>query len=128
LDDLLKHVEFEIENEKQFDDISRPFREVTYRIHTQHPPTRDEYITAESLYRADLKLAIDSFCPVYTTSKILSLNTLADAVSCTQDLRRLVLAYQKADELTQKAEVYIARAHAIVEAQIDRAIDNALGK
>lgn len=128
LGDLLKRVEFEIENEKEYDELSKDFREVTYKINTKHPPTHAEYNTAQSLYKDRLKLALNSFRPVYTTDKILSLNTLADSVSCKQDLRSLVLAYQKADEVTQKAELYIARAHTIVETQIDIAIDKALGK
>lgn len=128
LDDLLKRVEFELENEMEYDDISEPYRHMTYRIHTKNQPTREEYDKAESLYKARLKKALDSFRPAYTTSKIISLHMLADSLSCASNLRSLVLAYKNADEATQKAELYISRAQAIVDAQIDLAIDRALGK
>lgn len=128
LDDLLKHVEFQIKNEKQYDDISKIFREATYRIQSKHPPTREEYMEAESCYKANLKMALDSFRPTHTISRILSLDRLAESISCTSNLRGLVLAYQKADVITQEAEFYIGEAHAIVEDQCQRAIDHARGK
>ena len=128
LDGLLKHVQFEHDNQEQLDAISKVYRETTYKILTDHPPTKDEYVKAEAEYKARRMKEFDAFRPALTGKKILSLHKLSDSVSQTSNLERLIFAYRAADDLVQKAERYFSMAQSEFNWAVQSAIDASRGK
>lgn len=128
LDDLLKHVQFEYDNQERLDAISKPFREATYKIVTGQPPTKEEYVKAESEYKARRTRELDAFRPAFTSKTILSLHKLSDSVSRASNLEGLIFAYKGADDLVKKAEIYFNMAHFEFEWAVECAINARLGK
>lgn len=128
LDRLLKYVQFEHDNQEKLDAISKVFRETTYKILTEQPPTKEEYVKAEADYKAQRTKEFDAFRPAFTSRTIFSLHKLNDSVSQASNLERLILSYKAADDLMQKAESYFSMAQSEFEWTVEREIDARRGK
>ena len=128
LDGLLKHVQFEHDNQEKLDAFSIQFRETTYKIHTDQPPTKEEYVKAESDYKARRTKEFDAFCPAFTSKTILSLHKLTDSFSQASNLERLILTYKDADDTMHKAESYLSLARIEFDGAVQSAIDAGRGK
>lgn len=128
LDGLLKHVQFEHDNQESLDALSKQFRETTYKILTDQPPTKEEYVKAESACKARCTKEFDAFRPAFTSKTILSLHKLADSFSQASNLERLIFAYKDADDTMHKAESYLSMARTEFDGAVQRAIDAGRGK
>ena len=128
LDGLLKHVQFEHDNQEKLDALSKQFRETTYKILTDQPPTKEEYVKAESDYKARRTKEFDAFRPAFTSKTILSLYKLADSFSHASNLERLIFSYRDADDTMHKAESYLSMARTEFDGAVQGAIDAGRGK
>ena len=128
VDGLLKHVQFEHDNQEQLDALSKQFRETTYKIHTDQPPTKEEYVNAESDYKARHTKEFNAFRPIFASKTILSLHKLADSFSQASNLERLIFAYKDADDTMHKAESYLSMARTEFDGAVERATDEGRGK
>ena len=123
LDGLLKHVQFEHDNQERLDALSKVFRETTYKVHTDQPQTKEEYVKAESDYKARRTKEFDAFHPTFTSKSILSLHQLTDSESQASNLETLIFAYKAADDLMQKAESYFSMARSEFDWAVESAIN-----
>lgn len=123
VDDLFKHVQFEYEKKEKLNELSLKFRETTYKIHTDSPPTKEEYFKAESDYQALRKKEFDFFRPTYTIDAILALSKLSNPLFQASDLRELLIAYKDADDAILKVEHYFDMAHEEFDKAVEMEID-----
>lgn len=128
LDRLLKHVQFEHDNQERLDALSKDFRETTYKILTDQPPTKEEYVKAESDYKARRMREFDAFRPAFTSKTILSLHKLTDSFSQASNLQKLIFTYKEVDDTMQQAESYLSMARSEFEGAVQSAIDEGRGK
>jgi len=131
MNEMLKQYEFwehNILNPGIFDDLSKGFREVIYRIQEHKKPSKTEYLNAEHEYKEKLANELKKYSPTVSMHKIREMKKYPEKISKINSMSSLLVEYEMADKYFQLVERCMEKAFADWDSYIQMQVDIARGK
>lgn len=131
MNEILKNYEFwgqNILNPEIFDDLSKEYREIIYRIQTPKKPSKREYLGAEGNYKKKLSNELKKYSATVTVHKIKEMEKYPERISGIGTMSNLLVEYEKVDKYFQLVERCLEKAVADWDRYIQMQVDIARGK